>query len=349
MKPKNVTQYIFLTVFFILMWLPLLTTNWSTQSTISVNENRVLSSIPPLNIRRPGDFIRGFEKYFNDNFGFRSELVNLNTVASLKFYNKSPVESVIIGKDGWLYYTPGVGDISVRPPYTVVNLEEMRAAIEGEKNFLKEHGINFISIIAPDKHSIYPEHLPNALIGQKINPRLFQRQSYFQNKVTFADIYLHSLLLKAKNNRQLYYKSDTHWNAHASFVAYTEIIKSIKDLYPQLIPLSEADFQIREIKKDKKGDLAIALGTIKTSEDVDVIYTLKPQAKSKLNADTKISKLVIYHDSFFDPVYPWGTIRFLKLHFDEVMLLPAHTAFDNDRILKEKPDLVIYQLVERSI
>ena len=75
-------------------------------------ENRVLASFPQLLTARGlnTDFLHGLENYFNDHFAFRNELVFADALIQARVFRVSANEKVVLGRDGWLYYTSTLGD-----------------------------------------------------------------------------------------------------------------------------------------------------------------------------------------------------------------------------------------------
>ncbi len=128
-------------------------------------ENRKLAEIPIFN-GSVQHYIKNYEKYFNDHFGFRNELVRLNSLVMLAL-RVSPSSQVILGKDGWLFYDgqPGerIIDLYYRgtKPFTDDELKACRSVLQEHHDWLAQRGIRFLFVVAPDKESIYSEFLPN--------------------------------------------------------------------------------------------------------------------------------------------------------------------------------------------
>jgi len=59
----------------------------------------------------------------------------------------------------------------------------------------------------------------------------------------------------------------------------------------------------------------------------------------------KIRKLLIFHDSFLAEIHPY-----LYHDFEQVVLINHGFAYINhETIQREKPDVVIYEVIERSL
>src|SRR5689334_6007171 len=71
----------------------------------SSGENRTLAPLPKLSkFKDLADLTRASENYVNDRFGLRSQLVHANSLLHYRL-GLSTSKDVVIGKDGWLFYT----------------------------------------------------------------------------------------------------------------------------------------------------------------------------------------------------------------------------------------------------
>ncbi len=67
-------------------------------------ENRKLADKPVLNPDYLDPYPAEYEKYYNDNFSLRNQLVKLKSNLIANALQKSPMpDKVIFGKDGWLF------------------------------------------------------------------------------------------------------------------------------------------------------------------------------------------------------------------------------------------------------
>ena len=91
--------------FLILISLPLLDGFLKISQASPLNEKRKLAAKPYFSIRDPFGFVKDYESYFNDNFGFRGQLITCHNFLLVTVFRTSPLDRVVIGRDGWLYLT----------------------------------------------------------------------------------------------------------------------------------------------------------------------------------------------------------------------------------------------------
>ena len=358
-------------LFMALLWLPMLRMAVFGPPAAAGAENRTLAEKPEL-FRRPGlgavfRFRREFEKYFNDNFGFRNDLVRLNGAAHIRLAGISPTRRVIVGKDGWLFYDDPDDGVSLKDFRGEANFskEELRRICDKFANIndrLNAENVIFMVVIAPNKHTVYPEKLPSSFLTRRGG---ITRADQVREALIAAGIDVVDLRDKLVSGRErypvpLYLLTDTHWNSLGAFLGYEEIATRIGDRHPVVAPMRPADFAMNSHANSGGGDLA---GFINVKGLMnDTVISLKPRtawrAKSlKINYesmtgrksvgsevdDPRLPRLVMFRDSFSDALIPY-----LSEHFSRSVYIWKPTV-DFTVIEREQPDVVIYEVVERYL
>ena len=92
---------------------------------------------------------------------------------------------------------------------------------------LKQMDIKYVHLFVPDKITVYPEYLP---IGFKYiennNPikKLFSDHNKdIQHFCIDPTNFLHTI----KEEQEIYWKTDTHWNFHGAFSAFQLILDKL--------------------------------------------------------------------------------------------------------------------------
>ncbi|MCP4157897.1 MAG: hypothetical protein GY757_59860, partial [bacterium] len=212
--------------------------------------------------------MRRYTAYYNDNFIFRDTLVHSHLLFKFRCFGVSAVPKVIIGKEGWLFMgkenkTPGsAGYFSSIQPFTRLQLEQWRVALEERQKWLANRGIFYLFIPTPDKSIIYPEYLPDSLRPFYRRSRVDQLVQYLEKHSSVPVVKLKDALLAGKKENRLYFKTDSHWNDYGACIAYGEIMKRVDAIFKTAGPTaakSVADFRIKKRKKKKGGNLAVML------------------------------------------------------------------------------------------
>jgi alginate O-acetyltransferase complex protein AlgJ len=361
---QKLFNILLISIFFLMISAPFITHCFHDNDSFLMSEKRKLAERPhiPSSWHEGRKFPKRFEAYLNDQFGLRTEL--LDTYSRLRWNLGMNVNSKVLrGKDGWLFLGK---ENKVVEQYLGINrfengeLLDWVEAMQTRKDWLAERKIPFIIVASPNKHSIYPEKLPGN-IGIKTSPtRLDQLTDYIRKNGQLDFIDVREIFKKEKRNHALFYRVDSHWNEFAGFLCYAEIMKRVKNYFPDVKSLSIDDYNM--INQEKKGgDLAKMIRLQdRLSEQV---LALKPKFSSRVSEYRTVGsqkkqfhrhfvfetnqldqpKAVIFHDSFI-----WGMSNFMKETFQRTVL--AHHCglkFDTELIEREKPDIVIYQFIER--
>lgn len=327
-------------------------------------ENRRMAEFPRLDARVStlAAFPAGFTAWFDDSFGFRSHLVRWSGEFRYFVLGVSPATTVVKGEDGWLYYSndSGIDDYSREVPFSVGQLEGWRESLVRSREWLKGEGIGFVFAIAPDKHVVYPEHLPSTIrpVGKEYRmDQLFRALD--GTGVPAVDF--RARLLAAKESERLFEKTDTHWNERGAYVAYRQLVEAIREQVPSVPPAWErGDFEAVS-REENAMDLAGMVGLKDVLREERLLLkprrpriarTVEPAGGEPWWGEGRIvteipgstlPRAVVFRDSFASRLAP-----FLSEHFSRVVYLWQDN-FDAGVVRKEKPDVVIQEIVGRHL
>ena len=330
-----------------------------------LEENRVLASRPELSLgtSKLAEFPAGFEAYFNDQFGFRKRLIYWLSLTKVRALGVSPIPKVIFGRSRWLFY--GDSDIPyfrAVKPLTPAQLADWQMRLEERQRWLAGRGIPYLVVIAPLKSTIYPEYMPRAYNRISTVSRLDQLIAHLEAHSNLTVIDLRAAILDEKTRHQVFYRTDTHWNNRGSYVGYTQIMKALGRWFPQLeaVPLSAFE----EFHYSEPGrDLALLLGMRPYFWDRYVdLKLIKPGLAHELSPpppagelatsgpdilfehpDKRLPRAVMFRDS-----YATWLIPLLSENFSHILYSWQYT-LDHEIVERERPDVVIQELVERAL
>jgi len=181
-----------------------------------------------------------FEFEFNLALPSRVEVASLARRVYVDGLGVSPVAEVVMGTDGWLYYVGPAGEklldrhVRGRAPFSEGELDRWRSFLVERARRFRSVGARYAFVIAPNKESIYPEHLPE-WVGPRVGPsRLDQLMARLKSATDVTVIDLRPALLAAKKKSVVYYKTDTHWNTRGAYAAYREIVRVLAADFPAL-------------------------------------------------------------------------------------------------------------------
>ncbi len=347
---RNVINTSMTVLFIILVSLPAMNMGLHFFKELENVEQRELSHKPMFKNSDMTELYKKYEKYFNDYFGFRNHLLLCNSLFKYYLLNNSPVPYVIRGKDGWLFFysekrTPEyitIRDWMGLAANSQEDLEKIKNSLESQRNYLRGMGIQYAILIAPNKETIYPEFLPDIIKRVLPATRLDQIISYLKNTSDIHIIDIRKDLMEAKKKYPVYFKTDTHWNEYGALVAYSRLKQYIAQLFPFIGLFSYNEYTISSITgKTFRSDLSRLMLLPQYFIDHNVIVEHKNI--SKLQDKKKIKKVLFFHDSFGDSLS-----GYLKNDFEDIRDLHWGNGFNKSIIEKERPGIVILEIVERA-
>ena len=366
----KLNNFIIVLIFGIAIFTPFLTGIVEKDKTVAEIEKRKLSQLPakPETAEDIKKFPQSFDDYYSDHFGLRNWFGKYYKLAKYSI-GDSPSKDVTIGKNGWLFlgsikigyngYGDPIDDARNVNLYSQDELKRCAKYMACLNNWLNEKGVKYIFVIAPTKHTIYFNQLPDYIF--KINDRSATDQliEYLKKHTDVMVIDLRELLMKEKNKHQIYYKTDTHWNHYAANIVQYEIMTEIEKLFPNQI---QPDLKRLRDGKRTGGDLANIIGghnifkEFKDGNPQPVFEHTCTPTRQPLDAKARTThtlicedqelNAVIFRDSFFTALQPYFSRKFKRSTY---IWEKSNYALLKEYIESEQPDIVIEEWVERVL
>ena len=328
-------------------------------------EKRKLNPMPgnPVSVKEVRRYPEKFDKYYQDSFGFRNDLLRVYAGTKLMI-GDSPSEKVLLGKDGWLFYRGSADDdlfnaIRGIRQYQSSELKQYAKVLQARKNWLEARGIKYVFVIAPNKHSIYREFLPDHLfqVNQRTITDEFAEYMTEHTSVPVIDL-RHPILEQKGPNSLLYFRTDTHWNKYGSSIAQYEIAKILQSFFPEQISPISYDHDDFKVRTGTGGDLSVLIGfRDKFTENyprprLDKCTRRKPLADGNYTETLRTAcgksaiNAVVFGDSFLQWLHPYMSLYFNRsTYIWKKMDFPTLKSF----VDRENPDVVIEEMVERTL
>lgn len=338
---------ILIAVFVVVIWLPILQMNFHFYKEFDDMENRELAPPPVFHSGDPDRFPSDSENYLDDNFGFRPDFIRWNSILRVKLLGVSPIQSVILGKDSWLFYRSEaladgntINDFRGTLPLSEAELARLQQRIEENARAFSRMNAVYLAVIAPNKNTLYSEFLPDSINRFQPVTRLDQLVEYLKvhSKVQIID--LRETFREAKGGYPLYWKTDSHWNTYGAHLGYRRIIEALSARFPGLRPAPIAGGKVRVKRALLGGDLAQMLFMRDYfPEDNDTVFELLPAPPGP-----QLKTLLFRHDSFGDNLYP-----FLRRNFEKIVNIAPFAPYRYNEINRLHPDVVLHVFAERYI
>ena len=216
-----------------------------------------------LNTYQSGTFQAQSEKYLSEHYGFRDFTIRLYNQYLYTFYKRTCNDFFKPGKDGWMYYLPGVLDYyGKEAPKYFKNNDDAIAIFEEEiskmnelRSILKDdYGIEFLSFMAPDKAFIYPEHLPDMERDTSIViPSEYYSRRFKEIGFPNVDMTAWFKQIKDTTTMELFKPMDSHWEYMGAF-GYDSLFRFMNSLNDFGIPKTKIGKITKTVTEERQDD-----------------------------------------------------------------------------------------------
>jgi hypothetical protein len=270
---------------------------------------------------------------------------------------------VIIGENGWMYMNSRLYRNICHNSQEWGPFKAYSDKLDTANQFLEERGVEFAVAFIPEKCHVYSDEVQFLLWDVNGPNATIPLIEYLKtNSDTLVFSYFETLNAH-KDTAQVFFKTDNHWSAIGSYLAYRE---SVVNLLPETDPEEmfiwnyEEDFKIEEWQGDlgKVSGIEHLLVEPAVMPDHDRLFYIDKGANKELiykNPDAENDlTLVVYHDSFFrvPPV-----ADYLATHFRRTIYLNHNWGLEwsskpeaLEALIEEwDPDIVLVVYMERNI
>jgi len=363
-KTEKVCDALFVSLFSLLLCCGIIA-NVTGFTGLALVEKRSLSSAPewPSSLKEWSEFPAAVERYVNDNFGLRDELIAFNSYFHYRL-GISAQPRVLVGTHGWLYYA-GDGNWAFyrgRYRFTEGQISDWLDRMEKRQKWLAERGIRFVILPAPVKETIYSDHLPYWLRKEARETVVDQLVTAAKRKPAITIIDVRDRLRRQRSQADMYTPFDTHWTEAGAFVAYEALMEAITPSLPGVNALARSSVHWHPTNPQRiQQDMALMLGidrfltisgvdyvpkhisTIRTQYLTDKTGPDNPQLITT-GADAKY-RIMLVRDSFV-----WAMLPFLEDTFGAILIRHVQDGpFPEAEIERYHPDVFVLEVQEAGL
>ncbi len=173
----------------------------------SENEKRILAKAPEFTLKSlaDGKFTKDLESFVSDQFPLRDFFVGVQSYFNLAC-GRNSTSPVYYGKDGYLIAAPAQ-----------LSTDTALKNVQNFQDFAKDNNLNASIMVVPQCGFVMNEKLPR-VHGEYTDNEIYKVIEENKGDMTFIDI--RKAFDKAKNDVQLYYKTDHHITSAGAFEMY---------------------------------------------------------------------------------------------------------------------------------
>ena len=283
-------------IFVILLLTPAVV--WLGDLDLDLQMDRIGLKPPRFNGRAlfDNEYYLSFDQYFNDNFSLRSPLILTKRWLDYRIFQTTDIEGIHVGNDGWIYSRQSIKDFRKEACNRKQDMERLVLELHAIGKMIEATGRRFFFMVAPNKSTIYPEHVgfvPKRTTCNRSQYDLFLET--IESHPLKGFVRLDQLLQDTKINSPLLYdKTSTHWNDLGARVAAEAIQAQIMQDDNQ-----KRVFDNKRRDADDTGDLHRRLmGFLNRVDDVPVMRIAS-------SAPSEFSSAIVYGDDFIKNLIPY--------------------------------------------
>lgn len=343
MQVKKLGYILFVGAFATICILPVAVMPWQVEKAVG---NEQLASFPELR-KEDGNFNTGilndFADYFADHFGFRHEMITLNDWLTEAAFKTLDSNSVLLGKDSWLFYKSTLEDYTGTNLFTARQSYAAARVLRLMQEYCKQNGVDFYFTIAPNKNSMYSSQMPARYAAASVRNAQLLKQQMEQQNVRYIDLF--EVLSNSKE--QLYYRLDSHWNMRGAQLAAQALLEKLKGCEVEFDPF------VTGKELPHTGDLYEMVYPAGSETEQDTAYDFTYQYDEKFHSADDITihtknseadgSVFVYRDSFGINLHPFLAQSYGSACFSRNMPYRLMT------VMEEQPDVLLVELVERNL
>ena len=310
--------------------------------------NEILAVMPSL--RGPDgalntDYLSDLTAYAGDNYFLRQRLVTAWSALNQKLLHTSITDSVLLGRDGWLYFAETLGGYTGAETLSSREISSAAHNLALMAEYAQGRGARFLFTVAPNKNTVYPEHMPDLPVFSPERSAGALAAALAEEGVPYLDL----ISVFASQDETLYFTQDSHWNSKGAALVAESINAALdregtryfhdgsfspeddhlSDLYAMLYPTSTW----RETDMKYDGELVFDYDVpIRDANSITIMTTGQGEGS-----------LLMFRDSFGNLLYPYMADGF------EHALFSRGADYRLDLIAEREADCVVIELVERNL
>ena len=309
--------------------------------------NQVLASAPAL-AEQDGSFndayLTELSEYVDQRFGFRQELISLRAGLTAAVFRESATDSVVLGTDGWLFYSDTLADYQGTSFMSDRELWSAARTLALIQEQAAGGGADFLFVLAPNKNTLYPQYMP-ARYPASAEPSNWERLLPLleDQGVGYVDL----VPVLAAEPEPVYYRTDSHWTPYGSALTHDAILgalgadgtlaseefitgEHVGDLQEMLYPADPAPEASPTLARERTFTYVSAF---RSPEDM----TIRTESQGPLGS------LLMFRDSFGNTLHADLAESFSRACFSRAM--PVRL----DLLDQEGADTLVLELVERNL
>ena len=205
-----------------------------------------------------GDYQENLTSYLNINNKLRPPFVRINNQIDFSLFNKTNAVGVVLGKNNQCFQADYIYEYNGEFFVGEKLLDERLYRLHIIQDSLKNHGVEFLVILAPGKEAYMPENIPDSM---RTNPDVQTNYKYLAEQmavlgIQHIDLNKHFSEMKDTVSWPLFPTYGIHWSEYGAYLAQDTFLTTIRNLTGKFVPeLDAKSLEISNIPRLQDDDL----------------------------------------------------------------------------------------------
>jgi hypothetical protein len=341
-ESREIGKIALVALFLLAIYLPGLQQAFHLVPIHALTEKRTLAAPPAFSPASwfSESFMRDYNRYFDDHSGFREVMIRLHNGFYTSVLHVVPNPHVILGKQGWLFYSDAGDDYKREyTPKTAVEAEGFCRGMAALGKQLGERGVRLVFIVVPNKSTMYPEYMPDNYLRQ-LGPNLAERVTERLNELGVPSRFLKEALQKHRSETVLYEPKGTHWNPLGAYYGTAEVLRVLDKMYGVKRNLPEKVGHYFSSNHSNQ-DVLMLVESVKGTKGI----CAQPGCEMAAG-DRKLPPVLWYGDSFCIIPTPYLEKQFASFTYEHIIRNPMTETLAANLPGKK---LVVFMVAERNV
>tara|TARA_B100001287_G_scaffold119769_1_gene100893 strand:+ start:2124 stop:3281 length:1158 start_codon:yes stop_codon:yes gene_type:complete len=255
-----------------------------------------------------GEYQKNRDEYNRQNVGYKRFFIKPYNQFYYSFFKEAKANSVIIGKDNYLFETPYIDEYMGKSYIGYDSIRSKIQKLEKLNDTLQKKDIQLIVLLAPGKASFYPEFIPEQYDIDKRTISNYQMYAQLLSKssISFLDFHRWFRRMKDTTSYPLFPKTGIHWSSYGEVLATDSLIRYLNNLdkIAQKIPSFEIiGIDISNKIKHRDDDIEKGMNLMFDIKDLVMAY---PKFIINDNKEPNTIKVLTIADSYYWGLYNMG-------------------------------------------
>lgn len=302
-----------------------------------------------------GGWARDAEREIGDGFPLRTPIIEAYQRFKYSGLHDVASPNVMRGRNGWFFLANEEKRYLSDPQQTTdAALAHAADVYAQHAAWCAAHGARFALLIAPNKSTIYANELPDGM--RYPQPAPADRFIALARARGLRVVDVRAALEAAAAHAGVYSKGDTHWNDGGAAVAYKPVLQAagVRDALASRAMTASAATGEGDLLRlaGISGEVSNTVVTLSFARRAHAVDPLPGPAGFAVSAtvvdDPSLPSGILFGDSFTGGIAPFLAESFRRL---DVVRFESATGpqFDRALVVRLHPDVVIQEIVERSL